>query len=208
MVASRTSSAAVEARSPPNKWRVAHTPTLQRRQLGPVETSYSANTRARARATSGITSPLETQFAQAGHRAPDTTGNEEQVGSKPEEGVRREDFLGSSGPARHTHLIIDHTRDTIAAGLPAQGQSARPPLPVAKRPRPLGSVVSLVGRKGLRESEARYHSEMPEVWVPPQKCAEKRSYGPGRRKAVWEMYSALPCEAPDDLPSRQGSWEM
>lgn len=90
LVASCMSSAALGAHSPPTKWRAAL--PLYREGRGDSQRSHSENTKARARATSGITSPLETQFP---HGAPDTTGNEEQVGSKPEEGVRREDFLGS-----------------------------------------------------------------------------------------------------------------
>lgn len=58
------------------------------------------------------------------------------------------------GPARRpTHLITDHTRDTMVAPFRAQGHCSRPPLPVSAPHRPRGIVV-LVCRKGLWEWES------------------------------------------------------
>lgn len=133
------------------------TPTLQRRQLRLGETLYSENTKARARATSGITSPLETQFPQVVHRAPDTTGNEEQVGSKPEGGSAGRTFSGARGPARPPHAPHHrphwghHSRWTPRArtvGSPAAsvseaaGASGKCSFPCQPQ-RPLGVGVSL-----------------------------------------------------------------
>lgn len=169
--ASCTPSAARGAHTPPNKWRAAH--PLYREGHGDSERSPIPRIRKQGLARPRE-SPLHLKLSfpmwATGHLT--LRGTKSRWGANQKRVSAGRTFSGARGPpARHTHLISDHTGDTIAGRLRAQGQSARPPLPVAKRQGPLGTVVSLVSRKDLRELESCYRSEMPEIWVPPQKRA-------------------------------------